>query len=95
MSAILFSPQRAHKYSQGYWDWRTAWGTSAWLLLWRYSQLAPEIDPIGLLPDTQNCGLRIRRECRERFPHHRGLAILYALRHVHDARVVMHAWIAN
>ena len=26
---------------------------------------------MGLLPDTQNCGLRMRRECRERFPRHR------------------------
>ena len=26
---------------------------------------------MGLLPDTQNCGLRKRRECRERFPRHR------------------------
>ena len=26
---------------------------------------------IGLLPDTYNCGLRMRRECRERFPRHR------------------------
>ena len=26
---------------------------------------------MGLLKDTQNCGLRIRRECRERFPRHR------------------------
>ena len=25
---------------------------------------------MGLLPDTQNCGLRMCRECRERFPHH-------------------------
>ena len=25
----------------------------------------------GLLPDTENCGLRMRRECRERFPRHR------------------------
>ena len=24
---------------------------------------------MGLLPDTKNCGLRMRRECRERFPH--------------------------
>ena len=30
---------------------------------------------MGLLPDTQNCGLRMRRVCRKRFPHHRGLAI--------------------
>ena len=26
---------------------------------------------IGLLPHTYNCGLRMRRECRERFPRHR------------------------
>ena len=26
---------------------------------------------MGLLPDTLNCGLRMRRECRERFPRHR------------------------
>ena len=25
---------------------------------------------MGLLPDTQNCGLRMRRECRECFPLH-------------------------
>ena len=25
---------------------------------------------MGLLPDTQNCRLRMRRECRERFLHH-------------------------
>ena len=30
---------------------------------------------VGLLPDIWNCGLPMRRECRERFPHHRGLAI--------------------
>ena len=26
---------------------------------------------MGLLLDKQNCGLRMRRECRERFPRHR------------------------
>ena len=26
---------------------------------------------MGLLPDTQICGLRMRRECRGRFPRHR------------------------
>ena len=26
---------------------------------------------MGLLPDTSNCGLRMRQECRERFPRHR------------------------
>ena len=30
---------------------------------------------MGLLPDTQNCGLRMCRECRERFPRPRRLAI--------------------
>ena len=25
---------------------------------------------MGLLPDTQNCGLCMRRECREHFPRH-------------------------
>ena len=25
-------------------------------------------EAMGLLPDTQNCELRMRRECRERFP---------------------------
>ena len=28
------------------------------------------LTPIGLLPDTKNCGLRMRRECRQRFPCH-------------------------
>ena len=50
---------------------------------------------MGLLPDTWNCGLRMRRECRERFPRHRGLAIRRASRHVRDACAVMHAGIAN
>ena len=26
---------------------------------------------MGLLPDAHNCGLRMRRECREHFPRHR------------------------
>ena len=30
---------------------------------------------MGILPDTQNCGSRMHRECRERFPRHRGLAV--------------------
>ena len=28
-----------------------------------------------VLPDTSNCGLRMRQECRERFPRHRGLTL--------------------
>ena len=47
---------------------------------------------MGLLPDTQNCGLRMRRECRERFPRHHGLTIPAC----NTARAVMVlAWIAN
>ena len=34
----------------------------------------------GLLPDTQNCRLCMHRECRERFPRHRGLGIRHASR---------------
>ena len=30
---------------------------------------------MGLLPDAKNFGLRMRRENRERFHRHRGLAI--------------------
>ena len=29
------------------------------------------VSSMGLLPDTQNCGMCIRRECLERFPRHR------------------------
>ena len=43
------------------------------------TQLRPLIYAgMGLLPDTQNCGLRMRRECRERFPRlwfHRKLLV--------------------
>ena len=48
-----------------------------------------------LLLETWNYGLRMRRECRERFPRHRGLATRHASRHVRHARGVMHAGIAN
>ena len=53
---------------------------------------------MGLFPDTQNCGLRMRREYRERFPRHHGLAItacIMARAWRTDARAVMHAGIAN
>ena len=48
-----------------------------------------------LLPDTQNCVLRMRREYRERFPRHRELATRHASRHMRQARAVVHAGIAN
>ena len=55
---------------------------------------------MGLLADTQNCGLRMRRECRERFPHHRlQRKLLVSGPGMHhgtcDARAVMHVGIAN
>ena len=34
--------------------------------IWRVHSI-----PMGLLPNTENGGLRMRRECRERFPRHR------------------------
>ena len=40
-----------------------------------FVMILEKIDRMGLLPDTQNCGLRMRRECRECFPRHSGLAI--------------------
>ena len=50
---------------------------------------------MGLLPNTENSGLRMRWEHRGRFSRHRGLAIRHASRHVRDARAIMHAGIAN
>ena len=47
-----------------------------------------------LLPVTQYCGLHMRRECRERFPSHRGLAIPACVT-ARDTRAVIHAGIAN
>ena len=38
--------------------------------LYRYDLDGWTSSIMGLLPDTQNCGLRMRRECRERFPRH-------------------------
>ena len=44
----------------------------------------------------QNCGLRMRREGRERFTRHRQLAFSTSTTHVLDARgAVMHARITN
>ena len=56
---------------------------------------------MDLLPDKQNCGLRMRRECRECFPHHwlqrKQLVNDHGMHHgtcvTHDA--VMHVGIAN
>ena len=49
----------------------------------------------GLLPDTQNCRLRMRWECWGRFPRHwlqrKPLVSDHCMHHVRDARAVMHA----
>ena len=52
------------------------------------------IPALALLPDVQNCGLRMRRECLERFHRHRRLS-RHASWHVRDSRAVMHARIVN
>ena len=38
---------------------------------------------------------KIALGCRERFPRYRGLVIPICMRHVRDARAVMHVGIAN
>ena len=52
--------------------------------------------PMGLLPDTENCELRMRRECRERFPRHPlQRKPLVSDPGMHHARAVMHVGITN
>ena len=57
-----------------YWLWisKEGWSTSRYAM---YTMFHLGSERMGLLPDTKNCGLRMRRECRERFPRDRGLAI--------------------
>ena len=56
---------------------------------------------MGLLPDTQNCRMRLRRECWEHFPppptlkETASLRSRHASRHVRHARAVMHVGIAH
>ena len=38
---------------------------------WPLLRLLSQYPVMGLLPDTQDCGLRMHRECWERFPRHR------------------------
>ena len=49
-----------------------------------YSLYPHQTHWVGLLPDTQNCELRLHRECRQRFSRHRGLAI--------PTCITAHAW---
>ena len=65
---------------------------TTWLVTWWHT--------MSLLPDAWNCGLRMSRECRERFPPpptSKEIASYrprHASRHVRDARAVMHVGIA-
>ena len=52
--------------------------------------------PIGLLPDTYNCGLPRRLGCRDRFPRHqRRRKPLVTEPGMYDAHAVMHVGIAQ
>ena len=42
-----------------------------WIISHYVSSCNDGMSYMSLLPDTWNCGLRMRRECRERFPRHR------------------------
>ena len=50
------------------------WGWPMGFLLWVQSMIYVD-HTMGLLPDTQYCGLHMRREYRQSFLCHRGLAI--------------------
>ena len=54
------------KYGQDPWCWRGLFIKQQHGITYKLQLFCN-----GLLPDTQNCGLRMRRECRERFPRHR------------------------
>ena len=51
--------------------------------------------PMGLLPDTQNCGCACAGNAGNVFPVTAGKRSRHASRHVRHARAVMHAGIAN
>ena len=75
---------QCHMPLQKFQTWKRCNHTTIFPTSWIYftgvlylgSLLLSEINQIsiyygmGLLPDTENCGLRMRRECRERFPRH-------------------------
>ena len=59
------------------------------------SRIACSSVAMGLLPDTQNCGCACAGNAGNVFPVTAGERSRHASRHVHDARAVMHAGIAN
>ena len=46
------------------------------LIVYRFLRYPRCSHSMGLLPDTSNCGLSMRPECRQHSPRHRELAIL-------------------
>ena len=55
----------------------------------------PTVLRMGLLPDAQNCGCACAGNAGNVFPVTAGKRSRHASRHVHHARAVMHAGIAN
>ena len=85
------------RYDSQYNAFVGAWSLYLSHVLQRTGKNTPHTSPVmGLLPDTHICGLRMRLECRERFPRHHGLAIpTCTTARASHARAVMHAGIAN
>ena len=56
-------------------DWQSDWHITNYNVmiasLQQCSRSCAVVATMSLLPDTQNCGLQMRRECRERFSRHR------------------------
>ena len=77
-------PQQRNCYAVlACWLWDFQWGVGHDLCF------------MGLLPDTQNCGCACAGNAGNVFPVTAGKRSRHASRHVHHARAVMHAGIAN
>ena len=82
VNSILKINHRLKKYTHishlhHYWSMSGCWNIPAMntRTSTSYTVNSMTADHMGIFPDTQNCELRIRRECQERFPSHCGLAI--------------------
>ena len=60
-----------------------------------FSAIRIGVMPMGLLPDTQNCGCACAGNAGNVFPVTAGKRSRHASRHVRHARAVMHAGIAK
>ena len=66
------------------------------LVLTAFTFIIKKINAMDLLPNMKDCGFRMRRECRERFPRHRlQRKPLISDPCMHHARAAMHVGIAN